>query len=237
MLKALIFDLYRTLVDIRTDEQDPLVYSMLARFLSYRSISLQPERLKEILFSDIKRSMRESREPFPEVDVFEVFNDIMASNGRGPYTRDAVIDVCTAYRALTMRRFRLFPGLPSVLHGLRDRYRLGLVSDAQWVYTLPEMRMLGLDDLFEVVVLSSILGFKKPDRRLFQRALTKLRVSADCAVYIGDNPERDIVGARGAGMRCILFTSEEGLDLKGIQPDGVFSDYNELPVIIEKIDC
>jgi putative hydrolase of the HAD superfamily len=235
MLKAIIFDLYRTLIDIRTDEQDPSVYATLARFLSYRSVCVEPERLKGMLFSGIERTMHESAETFPEIDVFEIFKSIMVSNGQGPYRRDAVIDACTAYRSLTVRRFCLFPGVSHVLHSLRDQYRLGLVSDAQWAYARPEMRMTGLEGLFDVVILSSTLGFKKPDPRIFQRALMKLRVSSDAAVYIGDNPERDIVGARGVGMGCVLFRSEDGPVPIGVEPDAIFSDYRELPALLKKM--
>ena len=51
--------------------------------------------------------------------------------------------------------------------------------------------------------LSEAEQLKKPDARLFQRALDRLEVSADEAVFVGDHPLVDIGGAIAAGLRAI----------------------------------
>jgi FMN phosphatase YigB (HAD superfamily) len=53
-------------------------------------------------------------------------------------------------------------------------------------------------------------------------------------VYVGDSPERDLVGARASGMRCVLFrTSPEGPD--GLRADACFHHYAMLPAILRRI--
>jgi FMN phosphatase YigB (HAD superfamily) len=65
-------------------------------------------------------------------------------------------------------------------------------------------------------------------------AMKKLMINPDEAVYIGDNPRKDLVGARKAGMKCILFRSDFK-PYKDFQPDRQFNDYSELIEMLEKM--
>ena len=75
-------------------------------------------------------------------------------------------------------------------------YTLGLVSNAQKVFTANEMRILGLQNYFKHMVFSTRYGITKPDRRLFMIACAMLDVPPENAVYIGDNPYNDVKGAK-----------------------------------------
>jgi putative hydrolase of the HAD superfamily len=234
MIKAVLFDLYRTLIDIRTDEHDPFVYSTLSCFLSYLRVKIDPEALEAVYFEEVKRTLDQSPETHPEIDVFRIFEGIMERYGRGRYSADTVRDTAMLYRSLTMRQFGLFPRVPDVLSQLRESYRIGLVTDAQWVYAEPEMAMLDLPRFFDVVVISSRTGFKKPDRRMFTNAMDTMQVSPEDSVYVGDNPDRDLRGAKAAGMRCILFNGEHK-SYDGLWPDAVFGEYGELGEIVRSM--
>ena len=63
---------------------------------------------------------------------------------------------------------------------------------------------LGLAELFDTVVVSSVVGAAKPDPLPFQRALEQLQLPAEAVWHIGDSPE-DEAGARAAGLRCLLI--------------------------------
>ncbi len=233
MLKAILFDLYGTLIDIETDEGDPAVYEKLARFLSYHRLRISADELQSALRAGVELTMTASREMHPEADVFKVFGEILTRYGGKKFHPAVVTDVVMLYRSLTMRHFGLFPGVMDILPVVQEQYGLGLVSDAQWVYAEPEIAMLGLDRFFGVTVISSLLGFKKPDPRMFFLALEKLRSTPESSVYIGDNPERDLAGARAVGMRCLLFKSGHAeASLTFVEPDGVFEDYRELPGLL-----
>ena len=60
-IKALIFDLYGTLVNIRTDEQDPALYWELSKFLSYSHVFIPPDELKDEYLKGVKRSLGRRR--------------------------------------------------------------------------------------------------------------------------------------------------------------------------------
>lgn len=234
MINAIIFDLYGTLIDIRTEERDPTVYWQLSRYLSYHGVRITPDRLQDAYFDSIQRQLSEPNEKFPEVNVYEIFSDIMHRFGRGPYNEQSIVDVCVLFRSLTMRNFSLFPYVHEVLSELRCKYLLGLVSDAQWVFTEPELRILGLDQFFEVRSLSSKYGYKKPDTRLFKKVLKKLGVKPEEAVYIGDNPQRDLVGAKETGMRCILFRNDSPHHY-GYTADALMWQWSEINGLLEKL--
>ncbi len=234
MKKAIFFDLYGTLIDILTDENDPWVYSTLARYLSYHGIQIAPEELKKSYFGDIQSHLKQSDEACPEVDVYKIFSNMMHRYGNKKYSKSAIVDTAVLFRSLTLRRFEVFQGVYEVLASLLEKYELALISDAQWVFTEPEMAMLGLTPFFKFRILSSRFGFKKPDVRLFDMAMKKLMIKAEESVYIGDNPPKDLVGAKKAGMTFILFKSEFR-PYNDFQPDRQFNDYSDLLKIVEEM--
>jgi putative hydrolase of the HAD superfamily len=234
MKKGIVFDLYGTMIDILTDENDPWVYSTLSRYLSYHDIKIGPKELKKTYFEDIQSQLNQSNEAYPEVDVYKTFSNIMHRYGNKQYSKSAIVDTAVLFRSLTMRRFGVFQGVHEVLSSLLEKYELALVSDAQWVFTEPEMAMLGLTPFFKFRILSSRFGFKKPDTRLFEMAMKKLMLKAEESVYIGDNPPKDLLGAKKAGMDFILFRSEFK-PYNDIQPDRRFNNYSELLKIVEEM--
>jgi putative hydrolase of the HAD superfamily len=92
-----------------------------------------------------------------------------------------------------------------MLDRLRGRYRLGLVSN--FYGNLDAVcAEAGIDELFDVMVDSTRVGFTKPDPRIFRHATDALGVEPAAATFVGDSPTRDMAGARGAGMRHVWLT-------------------------------
>jgi putative hydrolase of the HAD superfamily len=234
MKKAVFFDLYGTLIDIKTDEYDPWVYSVLSQFLSYHSVRISLEELKESYFKGIEQQLRQSKESHPEADVYKVFHRVMLIHAGRRYSKGIVIDTAMLFRSLTRKHFGLFPSVLDTLTSLGKKYKVAIISDAQWVFAEPEMKMLGLDRFFKLRILSSRFGFKKPDVRLFKIAMEKLRVRPEESVYIGDDPRKDLTGSKRAGMKCVLFRSDS-LPYNDFTPDGRFFDYSVLEDIIHAI--
>jgi HAD superfamily hydrolase (TIGR01662 family) len=86
----------------------------------------------------------------------------------------------------------------------RAGYRLAVVSNSDG-RAEEGLIAAGLRGLFELVIDSQLVGFEKPDPRIFEVALQQMGVAPADALYVGDTYEVDVVGARRAGMDVILL--------------------------------
>jgi len=108
-------------------------------------------------------------------------------------------------RFWTRENWAVFPDALAGLQRLRAAgIRVGVLSNAgsQLVTFLEE---LGLLPYCDFTVVSAIEGMRKPDRRIFERALQRADVTADEAVHVGDMYVEDIAGARQVGVRPLLM--------------------------------
>ncbi|GAB2208970.1 hypothetical protein ROS1_57880 [Roseibium sp. ROS1] len=78
-----------------------------------------------------------------------------------------------------------------------------LVSNAS-SYSLPIIHNLGLNDFFDAMSLSYQLGVLKPDKAIYLDACTRLGVSPENCIYVGDGGDKELLGAHDLGMTTIL---------------------------------
>lgn len=136
-------------------------------------------------------------------------------------------------RAVSRRRLRRYPYVRTVLDALAARFPLAVVTDGQSAWARAELHAVGLDRYFDPVVVSGDHGYRKPDRRLFDRALAHLGVAPEHAVYVGNDMHRDVYGAREAGMTTIMFPSGQGTQTYGdTRPDHVVHDHRDLLALL-----
>jgi putative hydrolase of the HAD superfamily len=100
-----------------------------------------------------------------------------------------------------------------LLSRLRAARRLGLVTDGRLAQQQAKARALGLPWLLDALVFSDELGPEKwkPHPAPFWALLERLGIPAAEAVYVGDNPAKDFLGARRAGMRSVRLRRPDGL--------------------------
>jgi len=98
----------------------------------------------------------------------------------------------------------LFPDAAQTLTSLRTSgLKLGLITNGSVRMQSRKLECLALAPLFDTILISDAEGVSKPDRRIFHRALERLHTSPAHGVFVGDHPDVDMVGARGAGMRAV----------------------------------
>lgn len=230
-LEAVLFDLYGTLVDIWTDEFDPGLYVTLCQFLTYYDICFEPEELAARYQEYAAAQLLERPSPYGEIDVFLVFEEILKEGLKKTPERSLVIWVARLFRSLSRRRFGLFPDTLPALQQLRGRYRLGLVSDAQWVFSEPEIRALKLGEFFETVVLSSRYFVRKPAPEIYAHALRAMWLPPGQALYVGNDPLEDVPGPQAIGMPVVLV--DRGGSLVNC-PVPVIHSLEELPEYLQR---
>ena len=99
----------------------------------------------------------------------------------------------------------MHPGTPAALARMRQAgLRLGVVSNSDGRVE-EALAAAGIRADFEVIVDSRLVGFEKPDPRIFRLALARAGVEPGQAVYVGDLYSVDVIGARAAGIEGILL--------------------------------
>jgi putative hydrolase of the HAD superfamily len=100
----------------------------------------------------------------------------------------------------------------------KERVRMGVISNSDG-HVEHYLERAGLIEFFEVVVDSHLVGVEKPDERIFAYALDRMKLSPAGILFVGDRIDVDVIGARGAGLRGILFEpggpARSGVDVIG----------------------
>lgn len=101
------------------------------------------------------------------------------------------------------KRHEAFADAQDCLEQLGGSHTLALLTNGACCLQREKLTASGLDQHFDVVVISAQLGFGKPDVRVFEHVLWQLHCDASRAVMIGDSLARDIDGALAAGLRGV----------------------------------
>ena len=127
-----------------------------------------------------------------------------------------------------------FLGVEKLLSGIKKKVKTGIVSNAyDGIEQRARIRNSGIEDLFDVIVIAGDIGVFKPDPSIFSYALNCINVSPDQALYVGDSVSYDIVGARSAGMKTVLFSKDFNRDTNiadyfVLRVDGLNTLFNQL---------
>ena len=204
----LIFDLYGTLVDIHTEEND-LVWEKTALYFGYYGAHYTGPELKAAFETAMLR--REAKagqdyECFPDIPFEQVMTELFEAKGIAGNADALGINAAQLFRIASTEYIRLYPGVLEALALLRERgYRLWLLSNAQRVFTAYELRHLGLGDQLDGIYLSSDYGCRKPDARFYNALLTEQNLNVKTCLMIGNDRQTDIAGAKRIGMDTLYM--------------------------------
>lgn len=194
-----IFDLYGTLIDILTDEDSPKFWSKIAKILKGN-----PDEIK----SDYKTQCALKSELVGdggEIELLEVF-DFLTKKYNCKLSNE---DLAWAFRKASIKKERLFPNVKHNLKALKKANKgVYLVSNAQSCFTLKELKKFGLDNLFDGIIISSEVGYKKPSKEIFEIAFKKFGISKEGSLYSGNDPHDDIQGAENYGIQSHFVVHE-----------------------------
>lgn len=202
VVKAVLFDLYGTLVDVTIDTDSPQLWTKMAEEFESVGVSSSPEKIRERYHWQVDSDRREHGEPFVLSRRF--FHHLLGNETR--VTSEEIFRIGRRFRELSTRHISLRDyALPLFAALRRSNCLIGLVSNTDATLTSHDLDVLGIRDHLDTVVLSSDVGVKKPDIRIFRIAMERLRVTACNTIHIGDDYAADFIGALGAKLRPILL--------------------------------
>ena len=207
----LVFDLYGTLVDIHTEEND-LVWEKTAFYFGFYGASYTGPELKRAFETAMRaREARagQSYECFPDIPFEEVMAQLFREKGVTKHTDTLGVHAAQLFRISSLDYIRLYPGALRALAKLREKgYRLWLLINAQAIFTAYELRLLGLGDQLDGTYLSSNYQCRKPDLRFYQALIDERKLDVSKTLMIGNDRQTDIAGAKAAGMATLYMHTD-----------------------------
>ncbi|MEI7595193.1 MAG: YjjG family noncanonical pyrimidine nucleotidase [Bacteroidota bacterium] len=228
MYSAVFFDLDRTLWDFESNAKAAfeaifVEYNLKAKGIPsssdfYEKYSLHNNELWNLYNRGeiIKETLKTARFILTLLDY--KINDDMLSIALGD-----------SYLKYSLTFNKLFPGAEEIISYLKKSYKLGIITNGFEEIQYHKLKISGLNKYFDVVITSEEAGFKKPNPRIFEYALSKINAKAEESIMIGDDIEIDILGAKNAGISQIYFNPEKN---KCPEANFSISDLNEIKTIL-----
>ncbi len=259
-----IFDLYGTLVDIRTDEQKTDLWEMLCDCYRSRGVSYKPQEIEERYKTLVNeetgclKAMLRNRDA--EIELSHVFGRLLYEHpsydpANDPYTKaDSmdeigqeterigltekgseititdpmhydlaekydpwVISLAGKFRGKSRSRLKLYEDTLPVLQFLKENNKkVYLLSNAQTLFTIPEMEECGLLPYFDGIFISSEQKIRKPGKLFMERLLRDFDIDRSQAVMIGNDMTSDMRSAMESGIDGV-FLNTDGYTSEQIQ--------------------
>ena len=137
------------------------------------------------------------------------------------------------YRKSKGERVVVDGGIETVKELCRRGYVLGIISDLVGVNEVDEwLDQDGLRPYFKTIQQSSVTLIRKPHPAIYYYALDEADVTAAESCFVGDNLNRDIVGAKAAGFGMTVGVQYSGKKLPAIteenRPDQIITHFSQL---------
>ena len=206
MIKAVFFDLYQTLISYEPPREESL-----AKILNDLSIEITPEGLRrpivaadEFIYQEHSRLPISKRSDEEKKSLFAQHQAILLKEAGIEPTSELIGGILSKMQQIKFSR-GLFDDVLPVLNELKGKgFILGLISNVDSDIT-PLLDKLGLSQLLQAVVTSQETGYMKPQPKIFKKAARQAGIQVSEAMYIGDQYQIDVIGAKKAGMQGVLL--------------------------------
>lgn len=232
-LKAVLFDLDDTLVQIDTEGFTRRYLDQLATFVTGRLASIKPDQFKKAII-DATRAVTRNLDPaqYNSQVISSVVNTALG------LTLAEMEPVTSEYFASSYQELREMatpmPGAQELIAALAESgLHLAIATNPLFVVTATHARVrwAGLDPgaPFALVTTADNMHFTKPHPHFYEEVLARLGVEAEDALMVGDNFENDILPALAIGMNAYWVRPNDGNDSQTSEiPTGVAVDTSHL---------
>jgi len=232
MVKAILFDLYLTLIDLSEAKVEHLhkaAWKTLANF----GCQVNYDRLVEVIESVYGKwrdyRIRNLVEVNPRLWWFEILDKLKIRTNL-----KKVEEIVQSRHRAFRERIKLYNDVEETLILLRQNpWYLGIISNSSdGVFARDDIRHLGIDSYFDLAVISADLNSRKPDTRIFRKTLGLLDLEPKDAVFIGDDLVADIKGAKEAGMLTVYLNRFNHENYLKVEPDFQITNLNQLERVL-----
>jgi HAD superfamily hydrolase (TIGR01549 family) len=236
-IKAVLFDMFDTLMLIEKDHEFyPLSLQRMYRYLTTKGITVPFEQFQATYITERDRLYAQAdptlEEPHFNIRVAETLKAL----GYNYTAQDPLVAAATGEFCLEFCKYvRIDDDASATLKLLSGKYKLGVISN----FAIPEcvlslLRKAGIDEFFDVIVVSGAVNKRKPSPEIFQNTLSMMRISAAETVFVGDTMDTDIEGSKAVGMRAIYIERRVQKPSEKFCPDQTIQTLSELPAALNR---
>ncbi len=206
-IKAIGFDLFNTLIYANPHTLDESLTRLFSSLLQ-DDINLDSEIFKSAHEKAAAEHIKQARESGKETHNRFWISTALHKCGYFIDPNDPIIArAVEEYFSTFPINCNLIPGTLEMLGLLRNHYHLGLLSNfTHGSAALNIIDTLKLRPFFKTILISGDLGWRKPHPNVFKALKEKMGFRGEEMIYIGDDPEPDIIGAKNAGMNPVWMT-------------------------------
>ncbi len=220
MYQNYVFDLYGTLVDIRTDESGDDFWEEVAGVFKsygaqYSAKNIHEEYIRYARCEEIKVHICHPFYKHIEINLEQVFRRLYRNKGVCP-TDDMINDTAVRFRKASTVFISLYDGVIDLLESLKKAgKKIYLLSNAQRCFTYPELVELGIVDYFDGIFISSDCSCSKPDKNFFDKLIRHYKLKKNETIMIGNDCISDMQGAYNCGIDALYIHQEISTPLEG----------------------
>jgi putative hydrolase of the HAD superfamily len=234
-LKTIGFDLFGTLLQVQGDHSACL--SNLHNKLSQYRINIPAIQFLKT-YQNIHKKYRTVRldsniEVSNQVELCEIlkqFNFIYDTNSK------PVTEAIKAY--FSPWSVTIAKNVNRVLQDIKKQYTTGVITnftDTTFVYQC--LKKFNLLNKLDSVVISAEIGWRKPNRKIFDEFLQLTKSKAEETLFVGDDVNCDIRGAQNLGFTtALLLNNKDEIHTNGIQPDFTIASMDKLIDVIKSLN-
>lgn len=213
MVKAVAFDFGGTLFS--TGKMGTFTPQMCEAFISSLMdrgrLSLEHAESVYSSYTEAWRSRRARAESMPEREIssLDLLQSALTAH-RKTLASAVAVEVLNSFHRVESELFLPLNGVQETLSILHENgYRLCIVSNNPWSESIvASLRRFNIDNLFEEIVVSCDVGYRKPHAQLFNELVRRLDLKPSEVLFVGDSYPHDIETPKSMGMRTCLVDFE-----------------------------
>ncbi len=204
-IEAILFDMGGTLRGSAKKDEDSKK-EIVRKIIGLVGADASPEEFAEMLTERTKAYRRWAKKTLTDVDERELWTKWMLPDWPSEQIGDIAMQLNSLWREATGDRI-IFPESKEVILELfRRGYRLGLISNTISSVETPQLLSeLELTGCFETVILSCVVGIRKPDPAILLEATKRMNIDPAKCAYIGNLLHRDVQPSQKAGFAKVVI--------------------------------
>jgi putative hydrolase of the HAD superfamily len=205
-IKWAIFDVMGVIFEVGDDTND-----LLVPYIQKRNDMVSAEKINEMY---LKASLG-------EISSFDFWNDL-GFDSEYPEIEREYLDTC----------LKIDPEFMGIAKKLARIYSLAILSNDVKEWSNYLRVKFDLNGLFKIIIISGEVGYRKPDKRIYDILSDRIQSPLSCCVFVDDS-SKNLRPASEIGIKTIRFVRGESND--DFSADFEIIGFRELPQAIERV--